>query len=209
MGENSYEDFRKERIFTYADVFFRYNQQMSLLVKSGKKPFTIEQALRFRLSQDSLAWSDKPIATGSAIVSLPRSDLFKIALDTDFFLGLDDQTRLVNGAMVISKEAYDKIDSPEFSRKKLSNRFNTPLTRREIGMHPVWSYVVKDRKLLREARKYLFGTSLERAMGVNPGQSEEYTSSRPWILTSASSGFQLGSANDVNLDCGYLIGYKD
>lgn len=165
----------------YKEFFGKNNEKMSELIEDGRIPMTVKQIIERRLNSELDDWKDNYFFTCDAIV-YGKDGKFKIEKNSKKLLEMNKNTKLKNGAIPISQEYYESIDSPEFS---------------EDDGDEVWKYLLED--LYDDYVKFLSFCSL---ICVN---SESYVL-RAWCVNRLEYGSYADGRGGLDLDGGRFVG---
>lgn len=207
-------------------------EQMPVLIGEGRDPISVlgwmwarlqaldaynraPKALKPAYEPVMRALCDNYADTGDA--SVRHSDgRFKIGLGAQYLRQLNHQTRLVNGGVPLTDDAYSHLDVPEFSAKQVERYFNRPLSRAEAEKHPGWEALFGgDRVFQKEAVGSTFALAKEwfgydgKMMGVY-AQSvpKEGADGRLWTVLGLGGIDGSGAVGGSRLgdDGGRLVG---
>src|SRR3990167_414574 len=100
----------------YKEFYGNNLEQMELLIKDKRVPLTIKQIIERRLNSNQSDWKDNYFDSCDAIF-YGDDGKFKIIRDSKVLKEMTNKTKLVNGAIPMTKKKYDKLDLPEFSQE--------------------------------------------------------------------------------------------
>ncbi|MEK6960550.1 MAG: hypothetical protein AABX47_05220 [Nanoarchaeota archaeon] len=144
----------------YDDFSGKIIEQMPLLIAQGRTPLSAADLMRQRiwaLSQPEdvkNAWWNNYFHLGDAVLYHPDGKI-KIELDSQLLRQLNAQSQLQNGLSLITDETYITSKGKEFSRDELLP-LDTPLGKTAILSNPLWNYLAREDKLLKEYTEAVF-----------------------------------------------------
>lgn len=190
----------------YQEFYGAIREQMPLLIADGRTPLSVAGLMERRLNPtQTTEWRDNYFDTGDGFAY--KGDTFKVVADAQPLRELTGRTHLTRGAVVLADGAYEKLEGPEFSRKKLGEMLGRDLSADEAKQHPVWLALARDDKALLETyvgtmfedMKKRFG--YDTAMGVYLDEKSNTPQLRAWYVDglgdygSQAFGTYLDAAN--------------
>ena len=198
----------------YQEFYGRVVGTMPNLV-DGRVPASVSDVMAQRLHSGKQDWKDNYFFVGDAIAYHPDGK-FKIVLDSESLRGLNSQSTLSFGALVLEDGAYETLKGVEFKRNELSSQLNIDLTADEAKVHPVWKVVARDQDLLNAyidtmypEMKQRFGqgnTNYDNNMGFYVEDGEKRPTLRALVVRRLGSRSQLYGRYDLDGDYGRLVG---
>ena len=158
----------------YREFYGRNIEQMPKLIADGRVPINVSQLMKRRLdvrnSDDEVksSYLDNYFDTGDAVVYHPDGRV-KIVLDSQTLREITSQSELINGALVLTEEAYNTLQGEEFEKGKLG-KVNEGLSREDVKAHPIWKVLARDQKLLNDYADYIFTEGKQRFIFPNTPQ---------------------------------------
>ena len=191
----------------YKEFHGKNVEQMPKLIADDRVPMNVSQLMQRRLDvRNSDAdvkafYMDNYFDTGDAVVYHPDGRV-KIVLDSQTLRGITQNSELINGALVLTEDAYNVLQGEEFKKGKLGN-VNDGLSRTDVKAHPVWKVLARDQALLNDYTDFIFGEYQPRfakdsalddlkLMGIYPGSiNGTAPEMRAWCV------FWLGCRSDA------------
>ena len=192
----------------YREFYGRNTEQMPKLIADGRVPMSVAGLMQRRLDVRNFdadvktSYLDNYFDTGDAVVYHPDGRV-KIVLDSQTLRGITQNSELINGALVLTEDAYNVLQGEEFKKGKLG-KANERLTREQAKAHPVWKVLARDQALLNDYVDYIFAEGKQRfsydtAMGVFSSSAQGNTPDlRAWCVgrledrSYAVGGYHLG-----------------
>ena len=173
---------------TYKEFYGRNVEQMPKLIADDRVPMNVSQLMQRRLdvrnsdADVKTSYMDNYFDTGDAVVYHPDGRV-KIVLDSQTLRGITQNSELINGALVLTEDAYNVLQGEEFKKGKLG-KANERLTREQAKAHPVWKVLARDQALLNDYVDYIFAEGKhDTAMGVFPSSAQGNTPDlRAWCV---------------------------
>src|SRR3989344_8579206 len=195
----------------YKKFHGRNTEQMPKLIADGRVPMSVAGLMQRRLDVRNFdadvktSYLDNYFDTGDAVVYHPDGRV-KIVLDSQTLRDVTPKSELINGALVLTEDAYNVLQGEEFKKGKLG-KVNEGLTREQAKAHPVWKVLARDQALLNDYVDYIFAEGKQRfsydtAMGVFPSSAQGNTPDlRTWYvcwLVNWSNAYGWGLLDGVN-----------
>ena len=119
-----------------------YRKLMPLLIEDGLEPVSVYNVFERTANSTAEIWKNKWIFTGDGFAYHPDGDHFKIDLDSEHLRAVTTESELMPaqyGGLVIpgGVEAYEAIDSPDFSKKGLKELLGRGLAEEEATQMPI------------------------------------------------------------------------
>lgn len=202
-----YRDFR-------TDEATKYVQQMPLLIADSRVPINVAGVFERRLNagRTQPQWNDNYVFTGDAFaLSAADSDKFKVVRKASFLKGVNEKTRLLNGALVLGDGIYAGIESQEFSRRKLGDRLNYDLTAEDVKEHEVWLEIVGNRDELvkyvdRKFPEMKARFNYDKAMGIYLSDAQNVDTARALAVYRLVNRSRVGGRGDLGCGDARLVG---
>ena len=176
----------------YKEFYGRNVEQMPKLIADGRVPMSVAGLMQRRLdvrnsdADVKTSYLDNYFGTGDAVVYHPDGRV-KIVLDSQTLRGITQNSELINGALVLTEDAYNVLQGEEFKKGKLG-KVDERLSREQAKAHPVWKVLARDQALLNDYVDYIFAEGKQRfsydtAMGVFPSSAQGNTPDlRAWCV---------------------------
>ncbi|OIO42105.1 hypothetical protein AUJ62_01245 [Candidatus Pacearchaeota archaeon CG1_02_32_21] len=194
----------------YREFYGRNVEQMPKLIAEGRVPMSVAGLMQRRLDVRNSdadikgSYIDNYFDTSDAVVYHPDGRV-KIVLDSQTLRDITPQSKLINGALVLTEDAYNALQGEEFKKGKLG-KTKSPLSRKDVKAHPVWKVLAREQALLDDYVDYIFTEGKQRfsydtAMGVYPSSAQGKTPDlKAWYV------YWLGGRSYADgrilLDCG-------
>ena len=167
----------------YKEFYGNNCVQMKLLIKDKRTPLSIKQIIERRLNSNQPDWKDNYFDTCDAIIYGEKGK-FKIVKNAKILKEMNENTKLINGAIPITKKFYDKLKLKEFDLE----------TSKEI----IWEYLLKN---LYPKYIKLLGYIPE----VGFSSSDSYCVKASFVGRLVN-GSRLFGGDGLDDDCGRLVG---
>ncbi|MDD5177707.1 MAG: hypothetical protein PHT54_00265 [Candidatus Nanoarchaeia archaeon] len=144
---------------------------MPRLAKEGRYPISISKSMEERLNVlqveggDRLIlynltnlWWNETIVTGDAVFRDPSSGKFKIELSSRTMRDINSKSKIYRGVLVVSKEAYNQIEGPEFTEEEVSKYTERGLYLEDLSIfqNPILNELVPNSELLEKYARAVF-----------------------------------------------------
>ncbi|MCH8004507.1 MAG: hypothetical protein IH934_07820 [Nanoarchaeota archaeon] len=128
----------------------------------------------------------------------------KIVYDAQQLRGMIQDDQLSQGGLILTREQYEKLDGPEFSREDIEKAGLTrPLRISEVKTHPIWQALARDNHLLSEYADAVFakqrsdyGRRNDKAMPVRIIDQPYRPLMFPWEI-GGFNGYGVETDNDI------------
>ncbi|MEK6917753.1 MAG: hypothetical protein AABW51_02290 [Nanoarchaeota archaeon] len=197
---------------TYAEFYGRNVEQMPKLIADGRTPLSVSGLMKRRLELRKLpvnnevrsSYVDNYFDTGDVVVYHPDGRI-KIALDSKELRGINPQSQLRSGALVLPDGVYNTIQGAEFKKSDLEKYTGDLLSARQARKNPLWQTLARDKNLLEEYADFVFKEtkdrfSYDKNMGIYLGSAIDVPTLRAWCvrwLDYGSSAGGVGGLGDV------------
>ena len=174
-----------EQVVPYQEFYGRNTEQMPLLIKGGRVPMSAAGLMDRRLEvrgerfspEVRAAWHDSYFDTGDGILYHPDGKI-KVAPDAQVLRGINSQSRLSDGALVLPAGAYEAAQGAEFTKEDLRKIIKDSLTRDEAKSNPFWQALARDRDRLNAYVDFVFDEtqrrfSYDKNMGLYVGNAQK------------------------------------
>ena len=132
----------------YKEFYGRNTKQMPKLIADGRVPMSVAGLMQRRLdvrnsdADVKSSYLDNYFDSGDVMVYHPDGRV-KIVLDSQTLRDVTPNSELINGALVLTEDAYNVLQGEEFKKGKLG-KVNEGLTREQAKAHPVWKVLARD-----------------------------------------------------------------
>ncbi len=206
---------------TYREFYGRNVEQMPLLVADNRVPMNVSQLMQRRLdvrnsdAEVKSAWMDNYFDTSDG-VAYHLDGRVKVILDSQTLRYMTPDTPRVGGALLLTEDIYNALESEEFKKGKLG-KVNEWMSRGDVKAHPVWRVLARDQGLLNDYADYIFceyqakffkNTPLEdiRAMEVFPGSAGDCPKMMAWFVDRLEGRSSAYGGDDLDLEGGRFVG---
>lgn len=177
---------------TYTEYYGRNTEQMPKLIADGRVPMNVAQLMQRRLDTRNSdadvksSYLDNWFDTGDAVLYHPDGRV-KIVLDSQDLRNITPESKLRNGALILTEDIYNSLQGEEFNEGKFG-RVNEWLSRNAVKSHPVWKALARNQGLLNDYADYIFAEGKQRfgndeAMGIFPSSAQGSTPElRAWFV---------------------------
>ncbi|MFH1173962.1 MAG: hypothetical protein V1725_02420 [archaeon] len=153
-------------------------EQMSLLVADGRVPLSFADILRKRLDSLGTAeekeWWDREIHSGDAAFYHPDGRMV-IVYDSEIMRGINLNSRLENGVLVIDEYIFNQLRGVAFTREEFRKyAMSKMLSKDEFLANPFWRILARDDGLLEEYADAALMRVTEYRYGIIRGVYENY-----------------------------------
>ena len=202
----------------YKEFYGMNVDQMPVLIADNRVPLSVNGLMNRRLevvksdnTELAVTWLNNYFDTGDAIVYHPDGRI-KVVNDAQALREITPESNRVNGALVLTDEAYNSLDGAEFTRNDLKKHVGRSLRKGEVLDNPLWHALSReDKALLTEYAGMIFSKAktqhgYDENMGLYLANAQEAPTMRLW---SVSRLYYRGDADgDVSLDgySGRLVG---
>jgi len=150
----------------YREFYDRNVGQMPKLIADGRVPMNVAQLMQRRLDVRNSdadvkgSYLDNYFDTGDAVAYHPDGRI-KIVLDSQTLRGINPESKLINGALVLTEDDYNALQGEELKKEKFG-KINESLLRKEVKSHPVWKILAREQALLDDYVDYIFAEGKQR-----------------------------------------------
>ncbi len=150
----------------FKQFYGRNVDQMPRLLAGDRVPISVAGLMQRRLDgRNSDAYVNRSCLdnffnTGDAVV-YHRDGRVKIVLDSQTLRDITPKSKLRDGALVLTEEAYNALQGEEFKKGELG-KVDGGLSREQAKAHPVWKVLARDQALLNDYVDYIFGEYQKR-----------------------------------------------
>jgi len=198
----------------YKEFYGRNTDQMPLLIAEGRTPMSAQGLMQRRLEtlnsgdQDLIkTFWENYFDTGDAKFYNTNGNA-KVVLDSGIMRRINPQSKLKNGALIISDDEYKALEGQEFTRDEL-NKYakGESLSRKEVISNPIWKALARDQALLEEYAGKAFDKAkadhgYSKIMGVYVSDTPDVPVGRLWFvsrLINDSDAIARGNLDDDNV----------
>jgi len=186
----------------FKEFYGKNIDQMPKLLGEGRTPLNVAGLMRRRLEvliaseEVKDAWWTNYFDTGDAVIYHPDGR-FKVVLDAEPMRGINPESELSSGALVLPEGMYDKLNGEEFTRKEI-RRYGIAeklLTKEEAKFNPIWKALAGGNQALLDAyvdaafTKAKEGYGYDKLMSIWLSQTQEVTTGRLWCVSGLDCGF--------------------
>src|SRR3989344_1889824 len=158
-----------EQVVPYQEFYGANTAQMPLLAKSGRVPMSVAGLMDRRLEvkdakyspEVRAAWHDNYFDTGDGILYHPDGKI-KVVPDAQVMRGINSESKLSDGALVLLAGAYEAAQGAEFTKEDLKRIIKDSLTRGEAKSNPVWQALARDQNRLNAYVDFVFDETQKR-----------------------------------------------
>ena len=207
-----------EQVVPYQEFYGPNTAQMPLLIKSGRVPMSaaglMDRRLEVRDAKYSpevrAAWHDNYFETGDGILYHPDGKI-KVVPDAQVMRGINSQSKLSDGALVLPAGAYEAAQGAEFTKEDLKRIIKDSLTRDEAKSNPVWRALARNQDRLNAYVDFVFDETKKRFeynqnMGLYVGSAQKEPTGRLLNLWRLGSRSDAVGGNHLGIIIGRLVG---
>src|SRR3989344_1077660 len=140
-----------EQVVPYQEFYGRNTEQMPMLIKSSRVPMSSAGLMDRRLEVRDERFSqrvrsdlhDGYFDTGDGVLYHPDGKVKNVP-DAQALRGINAQSRLSDGALVLPAGAYEAAQGAEFTKEDLKKIMQDSLTRDGAKSNPVWQALARD-----------------------------------------------------------------
>ncbi|MBU0894829.1 MAG: hypothetical protein KKB88_05290 [Nanoarchaeota archaeon] len=136
---------------------------MPKLIAEGRNPLSVAGLMEARLKhgKDLSDWMDNYFFTGDAVVYHPDGRV-KVVTDSEHLRGINSQSELRLGALILHDGVYDTLQGQEFTRSELEKHTGDWLSAKTVKKNPLWKALARDQNLLNEYTDFTFSEAKTR-----------------------------------------------
>ncbi|MBI2045210.1 hypothetical protein HYT23_04080 [Candidatus Pacearchaeota archaeon] len=198
---------------TFRDFNGRNVDQMPKLIAEGRTPLSVVGLMEARLKYGKQlpAWMDNYFDTGDGVL-YHTDGRIKVVHDSPLIRGLNLESPLKDGALVLGDGVYDSAQGQEFERKKLEKYVESPLSKEQVKSNPIWRALARDNQgLLDEYTDFIFTQAKERFgydknMGVYLDSASDVPKLRAWCVVRLGDRSPARGWDDLALVNGRFVG---
>src|SRR3989338_8696514 len=189
-----------EQVVPYQEFNGPNTAQMPLLIKNGRVPMSVANLMDRRLEvrdakyspEVRAAWHDNYFDTGDGILYHPDGKI-KVVPDAQVMRGINSESRLSNGALVLPAGAYEAAQGAEFTKEDLKKIIKDSLTMAGAKVNPVWQALARDQNRLNAYVDFVFDETQKRFgydqnMGLYVGSAQKEPTARLVYVNRLGSG---------------------
>lgn len=204
----------------YKEFYGRPINQMPLLVAEGRVPLSVSGLMQKRMEvldsgdQELISyWWANYFDTGDAVFYHPNGNL-KVVLNAKPMKKLNPKSELSDGALVLPKGLYDKLNGDNFTREEIEKYglAEKLLTKEEAKKNPIWKALAGGDQALLDTYVDAVFTKVKEDYGYDKlmkiwlSQPQEATTGRLWCVGRFNDyGSDANGVNDL-VSSGRLVG---
>jgi hypothetical protein len=205
MGNLNLDDVPVEPI--YKPFTGRYVDAMPALMAEKRIPMPVSALMKRRLqvleskNEDLIEnWWGHYYDSPDGIANFKQE--YKIVKNAEPLLNITQESKLKNGALVLTETQYDNLKGETFSRKELEKAgINDWMQKSEVVKHPVWNAIAGSEDLLKNYANVQFKKyDSTKAMGVYISDPQDTHTMRALVLGGCDRGSYLDDYGSLGSD---------
>jgi len=153
----------------YKEFYGKNIEQIPLLISENRTPLSISELMKERLnvkanSETRTNLINNNFDSRDAICHHPNGRI-KVISNSDFFKEISPERRLIDGAMILEENQYDKLEGLELTKQEKQTYIELRwLNAKQIRTNPILLFLAKDKCLLEDYVNLLKTNGCKRNM---------------------------------------------